>query len=317
MSLPNHGVSRQLKRILANEIISGRYRPGSQLPSVRSFGLQLGVDKNTVAIAYRQLQQEGLVYVVVGKGTFVVDLQKTSYIDRVSAKLLEDLTQILQSAEASGLDPGQITDITHQAVSALSDGDVSRLAFVECNQRDAQSLAEALQSRLRLDIEPVVLPEQPGEQSRILSFFDIVITPLFHLREVSQALAGSSTRVIGIVLTLAYDTMVTLAHMDSTVTVGLVVSGDKRMSLESLTALVGSSTRAAVASCCVSDVNRLSEILGEAHVVMDTLSCHQQLMEFRPTVEATTLRFEIDERSINYLSRHIPVLQREAKRGAS
>ena len=54
-------------------IARGDYRPEDQLPSVRELALQLLVNPNTVAKAYRELEREGLTYSRKGAGIFVSD----------------------------------------------------------------------------------------------------------------------------------------------------------------------------------------------------------------------------------------------------
>jgi len=53
-------------------ILSGQLRPGDQLPTVRQLAADLRVNFNTVARAYRQLDEEGLISTQHGRGTFVI-----------------------------------------------------------------------------------------------------------------------------------------------------------------------------------------------------------------------------------------------------
>jgi len=52
-------------------IVLGTLQPDAPLPSVRQLASELRVNPNTVAQAYRELEREGLVYVLRGQGTFV------------------------------------------------------------------------------------------------------------------------------------------------------------------------------------------------------------------------------------------------------
>lgn len=51
----------------------GALASGQQLPSVRSFAVQLGVNPNTVQKAYLILENKGIIYSVAGKGSFFAD----------------------------------------------------------------------------------------------------------------------------------------------------------------------------------------------------------------------------------------------------
>ncbi len=53
--------------------LSGRLQPGDQLPTVRELAAQLGVNFNTVARAYRQLDSAGVVSAQQGRGTFMLE----------------------------------------------------------------------------------------------------------------------------------------------------------------------------------------------------------------------------------------------------
>jgi len=53
------------------DIASGQLGPGSRLPTIRALAAELGVNRDTVALAYEELSCEGLVEATVGRGTFV------------------------------------------------------------------------------------------------------------------------------------------------------------------------------------------------------------------------------------------------------
>ena len=61
----------QLKKQIIEFIGLGILNPNDQLPSVRSLANELGINPNTVAKAYQELELQGYVYTVEGKGCFV------------------------------------------------------------------------------------------------------------------------------------------------------------------------------------------------------------------------------------------------------
>lgn len=62
---------RQISRALADEIGRGRFNPGDHLPGYRTVAEQLGVSRNTVMAAYRELQAEGWVVTQAVVGSVV------------------------------------------------------------------------------------------------------------------------------------------------------------------------------------------------------------------------------------------------------
>ena len=63
--------ARWLCTALRDEILEGRLRPGSRLPSSRDLALQHGLSRGTVVSAFDQLRSEGYVQGNVGSGTYV------------------------------------------------------------------------------------------------------------------------------------------------------------------------------------------------------------------------------------------------------
>ena len=54
-------------------IVKGALEPGAQMPSVRQMASELSINPNTIQKAYAVLEQEGYIYPVKGKGSFVAD----------------------------------------------------------------------------------------------------------------------------------------------------------------------------------------------------------------------------------------------------
>jgi GntR family transcriptional regulator / MocR family aminotransferase len=61
----------QVYRALRRQILSGRMRPGSRLPSTRWLALELGISRNTALLAYEQLIAEGYFTTGSHAGTYV------------------------------------------------------------------------------------------------------------------------------------------------------------------------------------------------------------------------------------------------------
>ncbi len=56
---------------IRHHIAKGRLQPGQQLPTIRQLAAHLGVNRNTVARAYKELAREGVISTQQGRGTFV------------------------------------------------------------------------------------------------------------------------------------------------------------------------------------------------------------------------------------------------------
>lgn len=76
-------------------IVKGALEPGSQMPSVRQMAAELSINPNTIQKAYAVLEQEGYIYPVKVKGSFVAgaaavkEKRRQMGLNRLSACLRE------------------------------------------------------------------------------------------------------------------------------------------------------------------------------------------------------------------------------------
>ena len=78
-------IYEQLKNSIVNLAAAGVLKPDDQLPPVRTMALELGINPNTVAKAYKQLEADGLTYSVVGKGSFISEKLCADSVKRENA----------------------------------------------------------------------------------------------------------------------------------------------------------------------------------------------------------------------------------------
>lgn len=81
-------IYEQIKEGLRKLVVSKALDAGEKLPSVRELASQLAINPNTIQRAYRELESEGYIYTLAGKGTFVAE-NKDIYDDRQSELLTE------------------------------------------------------------------------------------------------------------------------------------------------------------------------------------------------------------------------------------
>lgn len=97
----------QLEKQIVKLINLGVYEVDSPLPSVRSIAYDLGINPNTVAKAYKNLEKNGVIYTISGKGVFVSS-NDLKGIHKIATKSLESA---LVDAKNSGIEKSTIIDI--------------------------------------------------------------------------------------------------------------------------------------------------------------------------------------------------------------
>lgn len=73
-------IFEQLKKQILEFISIGILLPNDKLPSVRSLATDIGVNPNTVSKAYQELENQGYIYSIKGKGCFIADNQTDQLI---------------------------------------------------------------------------------------------------------------------------------------------------------------------------------------------------------------------------------------------
>jgi GntR family transcriptional regulator len=116
-------IVRQVKFAVANDAL----RPGDMVPSVRELARELAINPNTVARAYRQLQDEAVLQSVRGTGLEVMTGAKSQCrndrLDLVRARL----RQVLSEAIKSGLEPDDVRKLVERELQTV-ERDVKREA---------------------------------------------------------------------------------------------------------------------------------------------------------------------------------------------
>jgi GntR family transcriptional regulator len=90
-------------------LLLGFLQPGDRLPLIREVVESLAINPNTVAKAYRQLEQEGVVIGRPGQGTFVTAALRASVSPGTYTLLRRGLESWLRRAYAAGLDEQAVT----------------------------------------------------------------------------------------------------------------------------------------------------------------------------------------------------------------
>ena len=82
-------------------ILTGALEPNTRMPSVRSLAVELSINPNTIQRAYAELERQGFIYTVKGRGTFVAYDEKL--LDVRKEQLLKKLKELVREAREIGI----------------------------------------------------------------------------------------------------------------------------------------------------------------------------------------------------------------------
>ena len=101
----------QIYSQIKSQIISGALREDQLLPSIRNLAKDLGISVITTRRAYDELEREGFIYTVAGKGCFVA-AKNTELLREENLRQIENHLQAIRDlADACGLSREEIMEM--------------------------------------------------------------------------------------------------------------------------------------------------------------------------------------------------------------
>lgn len=105
----------QVKRAVA----TAELKPGDQLPTVRQLAADLRINFNTVARAYRLLDEEGVISTQHGRGTYILSPSGARDSQRLRRQQLAALSEyFVEEAEKLGFSPKQVRAVITDQLGA-------------------------------------------------------------------------------------------------------------------------------------------------------------------------------------------------------
>ena len=101
----------QIYTQIKNQIISGSLQPDEMLPSIRGLAKDLRISFVTTKRAYDELEKDGFLYTIAGKGCFVAPKNTALLREEHPKKIEEHIDAVVQLAAACNLSSQEILDM--------------------------------------------------------------------------------------------------------------------------------------------------------------------------------------------------------------
>jgi GntR family transcriptional regulator len=222
-------IKEQLKEMIGNGVL----HKGAQLPTERELAQNIGVSRNTVSMAFRELEQEQFLVVKQGRGTFVTGApERKDGPPGLGENRKEKALRFIDLAIDECLDLGfgidQFMALTSIRVREREETlQKARVIFVDCNQEQLQNFVRQFREVARIEIIPVLLNIFVANTVKISSLarqVDLIITTATHFDEVSQVVEanGLTTEVIPVVAQPKTENLIRLIRSAGKVKIGLI-----------------------------------------------------------------------------------------------
>lgn len=102
-------IYEQVAEKIEHLIACGGLESNSKLPSVRALAIELSVNPNTIQRAYAQLEQDGYIYTIIGRGNYVTD--RSEWQSGRFQAIKQDFTELLQKAHNAGMPQEELYEL--------------------------------------------------------------------------------------------------------------------------------------------------------------------------------------------------------------
>lgn len=116
----------QLVEQVGAHLASGSLKPGDQLPTVRQMAAELRVNFNTIARAYRMLDEAGLISTQQGRGTYILGTPTDDQNEKIKADTLKSQIQhFTDLLRRQGFTPDEVETQMLKSVRAWREGNLT------------------------------------------------------------------------------------------------------------------------------------------------------------------------------------------------
>jgi len=295
----------QIKDFILEKIKSGEYQAGFKIPTERELSTQLGVSRNTVSAAYKELLLEGVLEARQGRGTFVKAAADESDYE-MSGSRRGRLIRIIDDAMAKVVELGFTVDqfaaiASIRAIEKTHAVKELRVAVVDCAAEYIQRFISQIGQNANVIFETVILSELTSGviSIELLQACDVVITTLEHQATVA-GLMGNGNKVIAVAAVPNLEAVIKLARLPAKTKVAVVARTQEfKEKLEKLLAKV-MINHLDLVFIQADDPAEIHTVISPYHVIIvseerETL-VHQIAADYQ---EVITFYYEIDRGSLN------------------
>lgn len=190
----------QIRDQVVTAISVGDLRAGQRLPAVRQLAEFLGINRNTVAQAYRLLENDGHVITRAGGGTIVAG-DPDAGVPAPPGTLRDLVHDAFRHARAAGFSARQFAELAYYESARQDALPVHRIMVIDDYRGELDFVCAAIRRTLPASVvEAVLVPElraaDPAELRRRLADFDCALVAFYCLENVRPILAAADLPVV-------------------------------------------------------------------------------------------------------------------------
>lgn len=180
-------IYQQLVDRVKVSIKKGLLKTGQKLPTVQELAEALAVARGTIKRAYDELEREGWVEKVQGRGTFVCYRAESSGSRKEQAMAAID--SLLDKLEDMGFSAGEVNIFLNLKLRERAEEEaLVKVAVMECNPETLSQMAQQLHHIKQLDLYAFLLDDIRQYPYKLDDSFDLIVTTANHSEYLESAL---------------------------------------------------------------------------------------------------------------------------------
>ncbi|MBN2584975.1 MAG: GntR family transcriptional regulator [Planctomycetes bacterium] len=275
------------------------------LPAQRDLAARLGVSRNTVSMAYAELEREQLVSSNVGKGTLVTGPARRLESRHRRERLMKAIEHSVEEALSLGFSVDEYSEAAETFIrekrELLSH---IRLVFVECNREQLTYFSEHLMLDAGVTITPVLLSaihENPEQTLAEIKSADIVVTSFYHVDELEGLLPTDGPPLVGVNLQPEMSTIVRIARIPSNAKIGLLGASKEFIDEMATTLLTMGIDSRRVSQCVSSAPDKMLHFVDSVDAIIVSPSRRRSIETVAADKPLVEFLFAPDKGSVNNL----------------
>ena len=302
----------QVKTYILDKIKNGQYRPGDKLPTERDLSKELGISRNTVSAAYKELMLEGSLESKQGRGTFVRDPAARvakwggggevtgSRLDRALRLIDQAMSQVVElgfSVEEFAAIAGIRAKAKAETVKEL------RVALVDCTEEYFQRFLGQIGQVAMARFEKILLGDLLAGKvpADLLNACDLVITTVEHQNDV-RVLLNDPAKLAVVSAGPSLEAVIKMARLPSASRLGVVACSESFV--EALRRLLnkigcgGIELESLLLNPAENESERLNDFAGRHSVLVVAEMLEMQVRQAAEAAEVIPFYYEIDPGSL-------------------
>ena len=216
-------IKRQILLLIENQNLS----PGQSLPSARDMSRLIRVNRNTITQAYKELESEGILEIIIGSGTYV----KKGLVLKPKKKLDQVLDKAIRHSMEFGFTKTEVMEYFINRLATLpASGMDKQVLVVDCNDGVVNYLSQKISEECQVKTVGRLIQEieeDPLGSAKLAKGVDLIVCGLNHLEELHRALPDLDVEIIAVLLQVDVRVINMLAQLPKGATVGFVCENER------------------------------------------------------------------------------------------